>query len=217
MTIYTNAGLGIAMSSVIGTATAITGITKADPGVLTSAAHGLSDGEFVLLNILGMVELDERVFEVYAKDTNTFQLKDVDGASGVNTTDFSTFSSGTFSQVTFGTTVTGVQEFSPSGGDVKFLDTTTVHDLTDKQTVNGATAMSYTLTMQWDPEDAAQQAMKVAFQTAANSAIKITWPAGIYMMFYGTVGFSGAAGGTSQGVTTSPAAIAMNGIPTYSQ
>lgn len=215
MTIYTNSGLAMAMESAIAASKTITAATNADPGVFTSVAHGYSDGDIILIECLGMTEVADRLFVVYAKATDTFQLEDIDGASGINTTNYGVFVSGTAKKVTLGTTFTGVQEFSPSGGDPKFLDTTTVHDKVDKQVIVGASPMSYTLTMQWDPADTAQAAMIEAFRLSSNKAFKITWPSGRFAMFYGTVGYSGMPGGSSQGVTTSPAAIAMTGAPTY--
>lgn len=213
--ILTNSGLRMAMQSAIASALVIETLTNADPGVVGITAHGLNDGDIVLLKVQGMSELNERLFKVLNKATDTFQLEDKDGATGINTTNFGVFSSGTVEKVTLGTTITGCQEFSPQGGDIKFLDTTTVQDLNDKQVVNGSTARSYGMTMQWDPTDAAQQAMIDAYEIRAPRAFRIMWPDGTYAMFYGTVGYSGAPGGSNQGVTTSPAAIAMNGNPTY--
>jgi hypothetical protein len=205
----------MAMQSAITAAKTITAATNAAPGVFTSSAHGLVDGDRVLLEVLGMSEVDGRMFTVFGSATNTFELENPAGTAGIDTTTFGVFTSGTAKRVTMGITMSGVQEFSPQGGDIKFLATTTVHDKKDKQTVVGANAMSYSLTMQWDPADAGQAAMIAAFEGGDNKAFKITWPNGRHMMFYGTVGYSGMPGGSSQGVTTSPAAIAMNGAPTY--
>jgi len=41
------------------------------------------------------------------------------------------------------------------------------------------------------------------------------WPNNTYCAFYGTVGYSGVPGGSNQGITTSPAAVALGGNPTY--
>lgn len=216
MTIYTNSGLVLSMESAIAAAKTITAATNAGPGVFTSVAHGYLDGEIILLEVEGMIEVNDRLFVVVNKATDTFQLKNTaTGSVGIDTTNYGVFSSGTAKKVTLGTTIPGVQEFSTSGGDIKFLDSTTVSDKVDKQIVSGATAMSYALTMQWDPSDAAQIAMLAAFDIRTQKGFKITWPNGRYAMFYGTVGYSGAPGGGNQAITTSPAAVAMSGAPTY--
>ncbi len=216
MTIYTNSGLVLAMQSAAATATAITVGTNANPGVFTATAHGLLDGDVILVTAVGMIEINERMFAVVNKTLNDFQLKNTaTGTVGIDTTSYGVFTGGTFQKLTMGITIPGVQEFSPSGGDIKFVDTTTVSDKVDKQQVVGATAMAYNMTMQWDPSDAAQIAMLNAFTTRTSKGFRITWPGGRYAMFYGSVGYAGLPGGGSQGVTTSPAAVSMNGSATY--
>src|SRR6185312_7720844 len=52
-------------SPILNTAKTITGITKANPGVVTSAAHGYANGqEIVVTGIAGMTELNGRNFIV---------------------------------------------------------------------------------------------------------------------------------------------------------
>ena len=215
LTIHKNAGLAMLMQSAIAAAKIITAATNAAPGVFTSTAHGYNDGDIILLEIEGMPDLNERLFQVYAKATDTFQLEGVDGASGIDTTSLGTFISGTAKKITMGISIVGVQEFSPSGGEPKYLDTTTVHDLNDRQVINGATAMTYGLTFQWDPANAGQAAMLAAYKAAATRGFKITWPNGRTCMFYGTVGFSGMPGGGKQGITTATASVALEADPTY--
>lgn len=211
MTIKTNSGLKLFMESAIATAKTISGITKAAPGVVSSTAHGFTNNDIVLLEVQGMVELNGRLFKVVNVAADNFQLAGVDGSTGIDTTLYNTFSSGTAKKVTLGTSITGVQEFTFSGGDIKTVDTTTVNDLVDTQIVVGAAAQAADLTMQWDPSSAAQQAMIAAFQTRANKGFKVMWPDGAFVLWYGTVGYTGAPGGGKQGVTTSPAKITMLG------
>ena len=211
MTIKTNSGLKLFMESAIATAKTISGITKAAPGVVSSTTHGFVNNDIVLLEVQGMVELNGRLFKVVNSAADNFQLAGVDGSTGIDTTLYNTFSSGTAKKVTLGTSITGVQEFTFSGGDIKTVDTTTVNDLVDTQIVVGAAAQAADLTMQWDPSSAAQQAMIAAFQTRANKGFKVMWPDGAFVLWYGTVGYTGAPGGGKQGVTTSPAKITMLG------
>jgi len=209
--LHTNAGLKLHMESAIAAAKTITAISQAAPGVVSSAAHGYANGDIVLLEVQGMVELNGRAFKVVNSATDTFQLAGVDGATGLDTTNFNTFASGTAKKVTLGTSITGVQEFSFAGGDIKTVDTTTVNDLVDTQAVVGANAQSADMTMQWDPANAAQQAMIDAFQTRASKTFRVMWPDGAFALWYGTVGYTGAPGGGKQGVTTSPAKVTMAG------
>jgi hypothetical protein len=215
MTIFTNSGLKLYMESARGSALPISGITQAAPGVITSAGHGLSTGDIVLLEVEGMDQLNGRLFEINVINTDTFKLYEKDGSAFIDTTGYDAFTSGNAYEITLGTSITGVQEFSSAGGDPKFLDTTTVNDKQGKQVVNGSNPISFNLTMQWDPGNAAQAAMIAASEAADQKGFKIQWPNGRFILFHGSVGYAGVPGGQNQGVTTSPAAIAMSGLPTY--
>jgi len=71
----------------------VSGITKANPGVVTASSHGYSNGDFVILtSVVGMTEVNGKTFIVSEKATNTFELHDVDG-NNVNTSGFTTYSS----------------------------------------------------------------------------------------------------------------------------
>lgn len=74
---------------------AISGITKADPGVVTtSSAHGLSNGDLVkILDAGGMTEVNDTTFIVANKTSTTFELTDIYGAD-VDTSSYTTFTSG---------------------------------------------------------------------------------------------------------------------------
>lgn len=73
---------------------AITGATKANPCVITSASHGFSDGDEVAISgVGGMTELNGRNFKVADVTSNTFSLKYMDGTA-VNSTAFGTYTSG---------------------------------------------------------------------------------------------------------------------------
>lgn len=67
----------------------ITAITKANPAVVTSASHGFSNGNTVILrDIVGMTELNDLVFTVANVAANTFEL------SGINSSSYTTYQSG---------------------------------------------------------------------------------------------------------------------------
>lgn len=215
MTVFTNSGLKIYMESAIAAPVTITGVTKANPGVLSATAHGYSDGDIILIECSGMQQINGRLFVVYSKTTDSFSLEDVDGTSGIDTTNYDDFVSGTAKKITLGTSLSGVSNFSSSGGEPKFADTTTIHDKQDKQQVNGMTAVSYGMDIQWDPQNAAQAAMSEAFRIGGSKGFKVLWSNGTFMLFHGSVGFSNIPGGSSQAVTTSKASIALGGLPTY--
>lgn len=67
----------------------ITGITNANPAVVSSTAHGFSNGQHVFIaGVLGMVDVDNREFVVAGVAANSFQL------SGIDSTAFGVYTSG---------------------------------------------------------------------------------------------------------------------------
>lgn len=74
---------------------AVTAISQADPGVVTAAAHGYEDGDWVFIDdsVVGMSEVHNKTYLVNNKSTNTFELQDLDGVD-VDTSGFTAYSSG---------------------------------------------------------------------------------------------------------------------------
>jgi hypothetical protein len=80
----------------------VTGVTQANPGVVTAAAHGYSNGDVVLFSSVGgMTQLNGNKYTVAGVTTDTFELL------GTDTTLFGTFTSG-------GTSTLVLPLFSPA-------------------------------------------------------------------------------------------------------
>jgi hypothetical protein len=76
------------------TATNITGITQANPGVVTSVAHGYTTGDWVYLTAIGgMTQLNGRTVRVGTTTANTYQLLDLSG-NNINTTGYGAYTAG---------------------------------------------------------------------------------------------------------------------------
>lgn len=72
----------------------ISNITQANPAVVTSNSHGYSNGDRVILSgIFGMVELNNREFQVAGVTTNTFQLQSTIGVN-INSISYGSYVSG---------------------------------------------------------------------------------------------------------------------------
>jgi len=120
----------------------ITAITKANPAVVTAAAHGLSNGDRVFIkSVVGMTEINNLEFTVANKTTDTFEL------SGINSSSFTTYSSGgtvgKIVEVTTTYSVTQIFEINHAqSADVLFL----AHKDHDPAKLTRTTATSFTLT-----------------------------------------------------------------------
>lgn len=71
----------------------ISGITQANPGVVTATAHGYSNDDWVYIDsVVGMTEVNNRFFKVANKTTNTFELTTIEG-DNVDTSGYTAYSS----------------------------------------------------------------------------------------------------------------------------
>jgi hypothetical protein len=202
--------VAVSMESGIAAAKTISGITKASPGVASSTSHGYSNGDIIILDIVGMLQLNGKVVRVASVTTDTFALE------GVDTTNFDTFTSGTAQKLTLGTSITTATTINSSGGDFDFIDVTTIHDNAKKQVPGLPSAVSYQFDNIWDAADAGLLAMKAASDIQAKKAFKFQFGTGGKVLYFaGYVGCSMLPGGTAQNLVTTNAVITMNGTPTY--
>lgn len=201
--------VAVAMQSAIATAITITAISKATEGVVT-AANSFSAGDFVVLSVQGMRQVDDRVFRVKTPTGTNFVLE------GEDTTLFDTFTSGTVQKLTLGTSITTATGLSASGGEFDFIDTTTIHQAQRSQVPGLPTAAAYSFDNIWDVSDAGLKAMKAASDAQAKRAFMFTFgTGGQIMVFNGYVGASLLPGGSAQQLATTKTTITMNGTPTY--
>lgn len=201
--------VAVAMQSALGSAVTITGISKASEGVVT-ATNTFSNGDYVVLSVQGMRQVDDRVFRVKSVSGSSFVLE------GEDTTAFDTFSSGTCQKITFGTSITTATNISSSGGDFDFIDTTTIHQAARTQMPGLPSAASFNFDNIWDVSDAGLKAMKSASDAQAKRAFMFTFGSGgQIMVFNGYVGASLLPGGSAQQLVTTQTTITLNGTPTY--
>lgn len=78
-----------------GAAVTITGISSADPAVVTTGGHSFTDGQQVKISaVAGMVEVNNVVFTVSNEDPNTFELRDRTDITDIDSTGFTAYTSG---------------------------------------------------------------------------------------------------------------------------
>lgn len=209
--------VAIAVQTVLATALNITAITKAAPGIVT-VTHSYANGDYVVLNISGgMSQLNNKVFRVCNVSTTvSFQLEDVSGGTGIDTSSYDTFVTGTVSKVTLGTSITTATAIQISGGDFGMIDTTTIHTNQKSEVPGAANPLKFELTNLWDPTDTAQKAIKIASDLQSQLVFKFTFgTGGKIMVFVGYVGFVNAPNGNAQDKITSAMSITAFGVPNY--
>ncbi len=85
-----------------GDAVTITGITRADPCVVTAVAHGFSDGDQVKIRYVGgMSEVRDKVFSVSNPAANTFELRDKLDTVDITSAEFTAFAASISGDTTY--------------------------------------------------------------------------------------------------------------------
>lgn len=199
--------VAVAIQSALAAADTITGITKANPGVVTSTSHGWVNGDYVKLTVQGMHQLDGRVARVANVTVNTAELE------GIDTTLFDTFSSGNGQVITFGTTLTTATSISASGGDFDFIDSTTIHDSIKKQIPGMASPATFTFESIWDVADAGLIALRNASDNQVERAVRFTFANGQKIVFSGYIGASLLPTGGAQDIVKTSVVITAFGKP----
>lgn len=204
-------GVEVNVQSAAATALTVTAITKANPAVVSYTGTDPVDGNFVIMDVQGMRQINESVYRV----DNTVGGSDTFELEGVNSTLYSTFSSGTAQVVTLGSSMEIIRSLSASGGDPNFIDVSTIHDLQQRQIPGRSSAVSYSMECFWDPADAGLAALASASSLRARRAIQMVWPDGAFILFLGYVSAPNAPTGTGGDVVTTPVTFTINGGITY--
>lgn len=178
-----------------GAAQTITAISKASNGQVTTSGTLPTNGQYVLLEVQGMSQLNYAVCKVSGASGSNFTI-------GVDTTLFSTFTSGTFKVLTIDQAMSAMRDISPTGGDAVEEDTTTIHDLQDVSEVTGATAVGYTFTEDFGTTAAGYVELKAAAEALSPRAVKFTFANGKEQCFYATASVPGHAAQNGQKVVT---------------
>lgn len=206
---WTNVGVDV--QTAIGDAVTIESISKATEGLVTYDGTDPAVDAAVLIEAAGMNEVHQRVFYVKDLDTGakTFKLDSED------TTDYSTFTSGTFRVVTYGASMNTAQTVNASGGDAEFTDITTIHDIQRKRAPGVTSPLSFTLTNFLDKDDPAVKEMRKAYMAKRPRAVRFRFGTSLDMLFYAYCTATGAPTGQAQGAVTTPTGFEAQGAVTW--
>jgi len=176
----------------------VTALTLANPGQVTSAGHGLANGAVVVFDVsAGMVELDGQAVRVANQATDTFELE------GLDTTDYSTWTAGTASEVNAWHTVSNSQSVSMPNPTPEKIDITTLIDKVKQNAYGLPEAPDGSITALYDPELAATQEIRTATKANEARAFRVTWSGGQITIFNALV-----SGGTGFELSQNQAATA---------
>jgi hypothetical protein len=198
----------VSIQTALGGSQTITGITRANPGVVTYTGADPANADVLVLDVSGMTELHKRAIAVAGENTgaNTFTIED--------TTAYHAFSSGTFAPVTLGVNMTNIQDVNASGGEPEFADVTTIHDQIRRRVPTVVSPFSMQFGCIFDPSDAAVGELKAASVSLTTRVVKVASPDGSYMVGNAYVSAAGIPTGAAQDVVKTNISLEFQGLPT---
>lgn len=204
------ANVGVDVETAAASAITITAISKANPGVVTYTGTDPANGDYVRLSVTGMVELNNRIVRVANVNagSNTFEIE------GENTTNYETFQAGTFSVLTFGVSMTNVQDVNSSGGEPEFADITTIHENVRRRVPTVVSPFSIQFGCLFSPADAAMLELKEATGELLPRAVRLRLASGAKMVFDAYVSAAGIPTGAAQDVVKTNVSFEAQGVPT---
>lgn len=198
------------VQTALGTAQEITAITKADPAVVSSAAHGNVTGDVVKMTIDSgsMSELNGNLYVVDNEVSGSYEL------SGVDSTGYTTFAAGSpfdyAQRVTMSTfcELTGVNQ-QDAGADQ--VEVTTICSTAKEFEQGLSDSGTLQLDFNWAGNETVQTALREAKVSGDQMAFKVTFPGtGGSVIMIGTV-TSTSFQGSVNGVWTASASIKLTG------
>jgi hypothetical protein len=172
-------GVKVEIAATYASAKTVSAVTQASPGVATSTSHGLAnDTVGYFSSVGGMVQLEDQACRVKNQATNTFELQ------GLNTTNYTAYTSGNFTPVATWATLGEATSYSLGGGASEKLDVTTLLDTVRKEEIGLLPVQSVTMNvLAQDTPSAAMQLLESAVQTQAKVTVRITLANGAVRIF----------------------------------
>ncbi|WP_046060212.1 phage tail tube protein [Paracidovorax citrulli] len=176
------------VATVLATAKTISNITNAAEAVVSSAGHGYSNGDIVLV-FSGWGRLNFRAFRVKGVSTDSFVLE------GANTTSTELFTpgsgGGSVQKVTTWVDLDKTLNHSTSGGDAKTVNVKFIESDVEVALNDGFNAVQRTFDMDADMIGTpAYAALKLLSETNANTVVRRRTKSGAISLIPATVSFN---------------------------
>jgi hypothetical protein len=179
----------LSVSTAQAAAKTITGITSADPGVVSAAAHGYSINDIVLIDgVVGMTQVNNRAFVVYNTSsplpTGTFQLKGVDTSLST----YSTYTSGGSAYKQTMTEIAQVRTFTAFDGEDNDIDVTHLRSIAEESLTGVPRTGNMQMTL-WLPStvDIGQRKLQTLRESQSQAVFSIQLSSGLIAAFVGRV------------------------------
>lgn len=194
MALITGRNVQVEISKTESTAKTVSAISKAKPPVISSTAHGLTNGTVgYLTNVTGMVTLEGQAVSVADKDVDTFK------AEGLDSTNLPDFSGGSFIPVTAWASFGTLTNFEVTGGEGQEQDASTLHHALDQTMFAGLSPQVLNFQSLLDlPNGEAFQLLRDAARHGTPVVFRVTMPSGARVIARATPSMPGMSLGRGE-------------------
>lgn len=149
----------------------LTAITKANPAVVSSANHGLLDGDVVQIeNVVGMTEPNGEVFIVQKLTSGTFALADTDS------TGWGTYSSGGHASPAGFSNFCELTGYNRAGGSSPEIDSDSLCSTAKEYEIGLPDFGTTSIDFNFAPRTAIQMAVNTFYRSGSKMAVKVVLP-----------------------------------------
>lgn len=179
-------GATVHISSGLATVKNITAISNANPAVVTCTAHGLANGDVIVLSC-GWGDLDERVIKIESVDANSFRLVGIDTSSvkkypagqGANA------SIGSFRKVNGFMQIRQITDVNTSGGEPQYVEWQFLEEKVKRKAPVGVSPRDITFGIGDDPSLPGYKAAKAASDDGGLVPLKVVLANGGELFYNG--------------------------------
>jgi hypothetical protein len=149
----------------------ITGVTKANPAVVSESTHGRSTGDVIRIkNVVGMTELNDGVYVIEVVDGGSYKLLDVDS------TNYGTYVSGGIVDSATFSKVCELTGYNRQGGTSPEIAATSLCSTAQEFEIGLPDFGTVQLDYNFAPQTTVQDAMQEAYLSGEVVAVKVTLP-----------------------------------------
>lgn len=199
------------LASTYASAKTITAITNANPAVVSSTAHGYTNGDIIELTS-GWTGINGRLFRVASSTTDSFALE------GVDTSDTSRYAAGggagSARKITAWTAITQITDVATTGGEQQFLTFGFLEENDDRQLPTTRSPMSMTITVADDPAQGYVDVAEAADLRRTPNGLRLNIPNGSKILYNGYTTISETPALARNNLMTRTLTFSLAGRPT---
>jgi hypothetical protein len=202
------------IAAAFSTAILATAISNANPAVVSAAAHGLDDGDIIVVNS-GWTRLNGKVARVADSETGTFALEGIDTTKTTVYTEGS--GAGSVRSVSSWAQIAQITEVATSGGDQQFATFGFLEDDDDRQLPTTKSPISMTITVADDPLLAYVPVCETADEDKEARVVRLTLPNGSVIYYNAYVSITSTPTLSRNNIMTRVITLSLASRPTRYQ